>query len=73
LKKIEVVQAGEVKIEPLDLPHFILSHTPKRTSQKITKKKIKAVAEQLGLSYNEREIVFAKKIINAYIQQKEIQ
>lgn len=38
--------------------------------KKVTKKELKQVAEEAGLLYSEAEIIFAKKLLNAYLAGK---
>lgn len=38
--------------------------------KKVAKKELKQLADRTGLVYNEAELVFAKKLLNAYLAGK---
>ncbi len=69
MKIVEVVHASSVKVEALDFKSF-LSFEKKERSEKITKKMVKKIAKQLKLNYSESEILFAKKIMTAYLKDR---
>jgi len=70
LKRVEVVKAGEVKIEPFVLEDFIEAKVKPVTMEKITKKRLKETAKELGLSYDDEKLVFAKKILMYYMTKQ---
>ena len=70
MKKIEVVKAHEVEVKPFVLDDFIPKDPLKGMSEKITKKTLKRLADGLGLTYDEAQIVFTKKLLNAYLLGK---
>ena len=65
-----VVRAEEVEVKPLDLQLFTVKNREKKVFTSVSKKELKEIAENLGLSYNDEKISFAKKIINAYIEEE---
>lgn len=72
LKKIEIVKASEIEVKPFFIKDFSQDETlgvsmKKSIQKKIKKKELKDLAEHLGLAYNETQIVFAKKLLNAYL------
>lgn len=70
MKRVEVVKAGEVKIEPFVLEDFIEAKVKPVTMEKITKKRLKETAKELGLSYDDEKLVFAKKILMYYMTKQ---
>jgi len=68
LRKIEVVKAGEVEVKPFIVDDFIPDKAAYSSMYKITKKELRNLAEDLGLAYDDAQIVFAKKMMNAYIE-----
>jgi len=70
LKKVEVVKAHEVEVKPLDLRQFTRECTRRETLKTVTKKEIREMAETLGLLYDETQVTFAKKLMNAYINKE---
>jgi len=70
LKRIEIVGASEVKVKPFIVGDFVKSKAANRIQNKITKKELKHLADSIGLIYDEAELVFAKKLLNAYLAGK---
>ena len=68
MKQVEVINKGSVKVSPFILEEFIPTYTTMTKHKKISKKALKKLADELGLGYDESQITFAKKIINAYIK-----
>ena len=68
MKKIEVVKAGEVEVKPFIVDDFIPHKAAYNSMHKVTKKELRNLAEDLGLAYDDAQIVFAKKMMNAYIE-----
>ncbi len=68
MKKVEVLSADEVEIKPFILDAFIPGQTACSTMKKVTKKELKILAEELDLAYDDGQIVFAKKLLNAYME-----
>jgi hypothetical protein len=70
LKKVEVVKASEVEVKPFMLDDFMQDEVKQIMLKKITKKELKSLADDLGLAYDDAQIVFAKKLLNAYVLGK---
>jgi hypothetical protein len=70
LKKAEVVRADEVEVKPFILDDFIQHKVQHSMMNKITKKELKHLADDLGLVYDDSQIVFTKKLLNAYLLGK---
>jgi len=78
MKSVRVVKSSEVSIKPFLLKDFLLKDflddSVKRKksdvkSEKVTKKFLKLLADELGLNYNDKEIAFTKKIMTAYLKR----
>lgn len=70
MKKIEVVKANEVVVKPFILDDLIQEDLRDDVTKKVTKKELKHLADDLGLAYDDAQIVFAKKLLNAYVLGK---
>ena len=70
MKKIEVVKANEVEVKPFVLDDFIQKDIKQDMTKKVTKKELKHLADDLDLVYDDTQIVFAKKLLNAYLLGK---
>lgn len=70
MKKVAVVRATEVDVKPLDLCLFTLQDTGRGKQRKVSRKELKEIAEDLGLSYDDSQIDFAKKLMNAYREKE---
>lgn len=70
MKKIEVVKANEVVVKPFVLDDLIQEDLKDDVTKKVTKKELKHLADDLGLAYDDAQIVFAKKLLNAYVLGK---
>ena len=68
MRKIEVVKAGEVEVKPFIVDDFIPDKAAYSSIHKVTKKELRNLAEDLGLAYDDAQLVFAKKMMNAYIE-----
>lgn len=68
MKRVEVVNPASVKVSPFILHEFIAPRGASANPEKVTKKALRAMAKELGVSYDESQIEFAKKMINAYIK-----
>ena len=69
MKKVLVVKASEVKITPFVLDDFIQVKQMHDSMTKITKKALKHLADDLGLSYDDKQISFTKKLMTAYLER----
>jgi hypothetical protein len=70
LKKVEVVKANEVEVKPFLLDDFTQDEVKQSMIKKVTKKELKNLADDLGLAYDDAKIVFAKKLLSAYLLGK---
>lgn len=71
MKKVEIVASSEVKVQPFILDDFINQKAVHHLQKKVTKKELKDVADRAGLVYDEAALVFAKKLLNAYLAGKQ--
>jgi len=73
MKSVRVVKSSEVSIKPFLLKDFLNDSVKRKKSdvksEKVTKKSLKLLADELGLDYNAKEIAFTKKIITAYLKR----
>jgi len=67
LKKVKVVKSHEVEVKTFILDDFIQDKAPNDTMKNVTKKELKKLAQKLGLVYDDAQIVFAKKLLSAYL------
>jgi len=65
-----VVKANEVEVKPFVLDDFIQKDLKQDMTKKVTKKELKHLADDLDLVYDDTQIVFAKKLLNAYLLGK---
>ena len=70
MKKVEVVKANEVEVTPFVLGDFTANDIETIVSEPVSKKELKSLAEELGLTYDDGQITFTKKLINAYIKKR---
>jgi hypothetical protein len=70
LKKVEIVKANEVEVTPFILDDFTQPKVEHSMMNKITKKELKNLADDLGLAYDDAQIVFTKKLLSAYLLGK---
>ena len=68
MKRVEVLRGDEVEVKPFVLDDFIPHQAVYGTMKKITKKELKNLAEVIDLAYDDAQIVFAKKLLNAYME-----
>jgi len=69
LKKVHVVKSSEVKVMPFVLDDFIQGKAMQTSAQKVTKRALKELADELGLTYDEKQIGFTKKMMTAYLER----
>ena len=69
MKRVEVVKASEVEVTPFVLQDFTENNTEAIVSEPVSKKELKLLAKELSLTYDDKDITFAKKLINAYIKR----
>jgi hypothetical protein len=65
---VEVLSADEVEVKPFILDAFIPDQTAYSSMKKVTKRELKILAEELDLTYDDAQIVFAKKLLKAYMK-----
>jgi hypothetical protein len=65
-----VVKNTEVEVKPFMIDDFIQVKQKHVSIEKITKKTLKKIADDLKLDYNDKEIVFTKKLITAYLKDR---
>lgn len=66
MKKVQIVKADEVEMKPFVLDEFIKENGSQSMTKKVTKKELKHLADELGLAYDDAQIIFARKLLNAY-------
>ena len=69
MKYITIVKKFEVNLQPFVLNDFSIKKEKNSTMKKMTKKTLKALANDLGLDYDEANLNFAKKLFNAQIKK----
>ncbi len=69
MKRVEVIRGKDRELIPFVLSEYLV---PQKTSayEKINKKTLRAIADELELAYDESYIVFAKKVLNTYIKRQ---
>ncbi len=67
MKKVEVVKANDVEVKPFILDDFTQHEVQHCMMRKVTKKELKNLADDLGLVYDDAQIVFTKKLLSAYL------
>lgn len=65
-----MVKSNEVEVEAFVLEDFIQYKAHSATMKKIRKKELINLAERVGLLYDDAQIVFAKKLLSAYLTGK---
>lgn len=70
MKKVKVVKSHEVEIQAFILTDFVQYKVHKGIMKKIRKNELINLAERLGLVYDDAQIVFAKKLLSAYLAGK---
>jgi len=62
-----MVKASEVEVKPFVLDDFTQDKATHGSIKKVSKKELRTLANDLGLKYEESDIVFTKKMITAYL------
>ena len=70
MKKIEVLQASGVEVKPFVASNFVQACTDMPMSGKVSKKVLKRLAKEQGLSFDDESLTFAKKLLEAYVAKK---
>ena len=69
MRKVSVIKNSEVKEEPFVLDDFIQDKEIVGSMDKITKRVLRQLADELGLTYDEKQIGFTKKMMTAYLER----
>jgi len=69
MKHVTIVKKYEVHLQDFLLEDFTTHKEKNSTMQKMTKKTLKSLANDLGLDYDEASLNFAKKLFNAQIKR----
>lgn len=70
MKKVEVVKSSQVNVRPFILQSFIQpKEMPATIIKKVTKKELMNLADSLAITYEDVQISFSKKLLNAYLKQ----
>ncbi len=67
MKEAVVAEGSEIEIVSFRIEDFMKDEAKSVTIEKITKKEIKHMAKEMGLSVDDEKLAFAKRIVNAYI------
>ena len=70
MKKVNVVKSIEVEVKPFMLDDFTQNKETPASMKKVTKKELKALADNLGLEYDDEKITFSKKLLNVYLAKR---
>ena len=70
MKKIAVVKNSEVDIKPFVVSDFTQSKEKRERSEKVSKKELRKLAEEIGLDHNDDQIQFTKKLIETYLTKR---
>jgi len=65
-----LVKASEVEVKPFVLDDFTQDKATHGSIKKVTKKELRTLADDLGLGYEDSDIVFTKKLMTAYLNKK---
>jgi hypothetical protein len=69
LRRVELIKASQVKVKPFKIADFIQTEERNSSIKKVSKKELRSLAKNLGLTYDDTQIVFAKKLITAYLNK----
>ena len=64
-----MVKASEVEVKPFVLDDFTQDKETHGSMKKVTKKELRTLADDLGLKYEDSDIIFTKKLITAYLKK----
>ena len=70
MKKVIRVKSNEVEIKTFVMDDFIDTEKNCFDTKKVTRKELKMIADDLGLTYDDKAIIFSKKLINRYLAKK---
>ncbi len=69
MRRVELIKASQVKVKPFKIADFIQTEERNSSIKKVSKKELRSLAKNLGLTYDDTQIVFAKKLITAYLNK----
>jgi len=69
LNSIIIVKTSEIEVQPFVLDDFTQDKETNGTIKKVTKKELKILANDLGLMYEDSDIIFVKKMLTAYLKK----
>ena len=64
-----MVKASEVEVKPFVLDDFTQDKETHGSMKKVTKKELRTLADDLGLKYEDSDIIFTKKLVTAYLKK----
>jgi len=70
MKMLKVISAPKQEINPFVLEDFTLDKVKTSKIEKISKKYVKELAKELALSYDNKSLTFAQKILTAYLEKR---
>jgi len=70
MPKIKLVSASKVDIKPFILEKFNLNQDKSSKIEKVSKKELEDIANELGLAFSKEDLVFTKKILRAYLERR---
>ena len=68
MRNVTVVKSEDVEVKPFNLRDFGEKKDRVDTLKVIGKRELKELAKDLNLKYDDKNITFAKKLLNAYIK-----
>lgn len=64
-----MVKASEIKVKAFALDDFTQDKETDGTMKKVSKKELRTLADNLGLIYEDADIIFTKKMMIAYLKK----
>ncbi len=69
MRSVRMTKASKVEVKPFRVEQFVLDEAKPASTNKVSKKTLRKMADALKLEYDEAQIVFAKKILTAYLKK----
>ena len=69
MRKVTIVKGKDLEVKAFNLDDFTVKTETSSTRSPVGKKELKVLAKELSLEYNDKNIAFAKKLLNAYIKK----
>ena len=69
MNSIIIVKTSEIEVQPFVFDDFTQDKETNGTIKKVTKKELKILANDLGLMYEDSDIIFVKKMLTAYLKK----